>query len=617
MLFRSPYYPFAWLGKAYVDLHRGEIDATFSHILKAFNEWVSDALEYSDEFVLRSILDFFDSLFKNVEEKQDQMGDLSLKFKIFIKNFMEIVPLMRGGKIYLRELYPMIFKFFLNVARMNQNENVVTLLSTFEASPLFQQITIIKEWDSKKIDINQDAISPARKGILTSMSFFLGQLFDKFLFKCNTSKINHVVLFINFILQDFSIGIEELYHLLDKIDHGDKIIEIFDIIATTTHVTRIAIRTADLTTIKTPKPLQSIQPHPQKEILAIITNDHKLDFVNPSFKSLKSTIFSGKMTKIRASEVCWNKEGTKAIVVESKQKKRTIKSLIQGANKLVMFDFTYDPMISEMADPFDLDPELLEQQIIILELNQNALAIGWQNESVFQALLENGMLARWSLENGEVNQQNIDLEINDNDLIEMSPDQQFLAIVHEGQNQLKFINLITDKVFNYKLDEGITPIQISWDQESSMVHFLARNKNNNYIIGHTTKDGKIEYTSELGIKTLEEEIFIPIFVGIHILYLMKMGNRLIICENSNLIRMEFPMEVDVQSLVQKGILEIEWKNIHEITLFLNIPNIVKADLVSKFSEMIDERVKFLEQFPRETFIERAQWLKSLKSSLHS
>jgi tetratricopeptide (TPR) repeat protein len=608
--------PFALAGIARVENGEGHIDTALESLDKALEGWTDRIVNYADEFVLQAATETFKEIVTTSTAAIPALAHTTKCLQAYLESFMNFVPFMHADRIHIGHVYQEMMQFFFDlasVASTRSNTNAQKVLDSFQASGLASHYAAIADWKGSR-GAGDASIVQARILVLKDLKFFLDRLFNMFLFKSDSKKINNSIVFINFLRQDLSFTIKEIYDALEFLENGQGVIKVFDQLATYMHVASAKIRTAEANIVKVFKPIVSIQPHPSADVQAVITNEPKLVFMTKNLQPIESAIFTGKATRIKPSDAQWSPDGNKLLVSESKLEKRSFKALLQHGNQIMMLDLTNDPMLNPGANAFALDPEALEQQITTIELDQIAIAIGWKDDATFQALLKNGILMRWTLKEGALNQKSTKLQIGEDDLVALSPNQEVLAIFSGEKKTLTYINIRTDKVFRFALDTTAKPISVKWDNVSAMAHFLLKKGEGSYVIGLASSDGTIKMPLEFEEKDLNEDVFEVIAKGQHAFYLLRAGKKYIVTEASRSMWMEFPVEVDLAALLDRGILDVQWISLHEVRFFME-DSIIRLDLTQKMKQMLMDRITFLERFPRQTFAEKAVWLKDMRDLL--
>nr|MDO8112495.1 hypothetical protein [Candidatus Sigynarchaeota archaeon] len=609
-------HPFGWIGIAKYAIATNDVNKALEAFNKALEEWNVGIINYNDEFVLQTALDVFKEIIANKLPYAPGIEQAAEQFKNYLEGFMNLVPFIHADHVHLGHVYVNLFQFFLELAgsiTRDNDKNASKLLATIKAQDLPAHQAIVVDWKATR-GTSEPSILQNRMLVLKDIKFFLDRFFNMFLFKTDNTKVNNIITFINYLRQDFALTIKEIYDALEFIENGQSVIRTFDLLATYTHVVSSKLRSNDVSIFKTAKPLISIHPNPRLDIMAVITKDLRLMFMTNSFQPLESAIFTGKSTKIKPIDAQWNPDGNKLLLTESKIEKRSLKSLIQHGNQVMMLDLTFDPMINPKQNALALDPKLLEKQIGTIELDQNTTAISWKDNNVFQALLKSGILMRWTLKEGNLDQKATRLQIGEIDLVAESPNQELIAILSSEQKILTYVNIRSDQVFKFSFEQAMKPISLKWDNKSIMAHFLAKKENGQYTIGLASRDGKIKFVAEFDQKDLNEDVFEPIVAGQHAFYLLRAGKKFIVTEASYSMWMEFNIEVDLHSVLERGILNMQWASLKEIRFFMD-DAIIRLDLTPKIKQMLSDRITFLERFPRSTFIDKATWLKDMRAVL--
>ncbi len=608
--------PFALAGISRVENGEGHVDRALESLDKALEGWTGMIVNYADEFVIQAATDAFKEIVTTATTTIQTLPHTTDCLKAYLESFMNFVPFMHVDRIHIGHVYQELMQFFFdlaNVVSTRGNKNAQKVLDSFQAPDLPSHYATVANWKGSR-GSGDASIAQARILVLKDLKFFLDRLFNMFLFKSDNTKINNIVIFINFLRQDLSFTIKEIYDALEFLENGKGVIKVFDQLAVYMHVVNASIRTTEAYITKVLRPIISIQPHPTADVQAVITKEPKLVFMTKNLQPIESAIFTGKATRIKPSDAQWSPDGYKLLVSESKLEKRSFKALLQHGNQLLMLDLFNDPMLNPGMDAFNLDQETLEQQITTIELDQNAIAIGWKDDDTFQALLRNGILMRWTLKEGALDQKSTRLQIGEDDLVALSPNQELLAILSGEKKALTYVNIRTDKVFRFKLDTTAKPIHVKWDNASAMAHFLLKNEEGKYLIGLASSDGTIKMPLEFEEKELDEDMFEVIAGGQHVFYLLRAGKKYIVTEASKSMWMEFPVEVDLAALLDRGILDIQWTSLKEIRFYME-DSIIRLDLTQKIKQMLSDRITFLERFPRETFVEKAAWLKDMRNLL--
>jgi tetratricopeptide (TPR) repeat protein len=605
--------PFALVGIAKVENGEGHVDMALKSFDKALEGWAGMIVDYADEFVLQAATETFKEIVMSATATIPALALTTNNLKAYLDSFMNFVPFMHVEGIHIGHVYREMMQFFFDLATMTSvrgNTNAQKVLDSFQASGLPSHFATIADWKESR-GAGDASIAQARILVLRDLKFFLDRLFNMFLFKSDSTKINNSIVFINFLRQDLSFTIKEIYDALEFLDNGQSVIKVFDQLATYMHVASAKIRTAEASITKVLKPIISIQPHPTADVQAVITKEPKLVFMTKNLQPIESAIFTGKATRIKPSDAQWSPDGNKLLVSESKLEKRSFKALLQHGNQAMMLDMTNDPMLNPGVNAFSLDQATLEQQITTIVLDQNAIAIGWKDASTFQALLKNGILMRWMQREGGLDQRSSRLQIGESDVVAASPNQELLAIYSTEKKALTYINIRTDQVFRFALDTTAKPISVKWDNASAMAHFLAKKGDGGYVIGLAGSDGTIKMPLEFDEKDLNDDVFEIIVGGQHVFYLLRAGKKFIVTEASKSMWMELPIEVDLAALLDRGILNMQWISLKELRFYME-DSIIRLDLTGKMKQMLSDRITFLDRFPRETFVEKAKWLKDMR-----
>lgn len=610
-------HPFCLAGIARCEIAGNDEKKALDAFNRALEEWNVAIVNYDDEFVIQAVLEIFKEIISRELPYDPSIEQAAEQFKRYLDGFMNLVPLLHGDHVHMGQVYVAVFQFFLEIsaiAATSGNENAGKILESFQATELPIHQGIVGDWKAMR-NTSDETITQQRLLVLKDLKFFLDHLFNMFLFKSHTSNVNDILTFINYLRQDLSLTIKEIYDILEFAENGQSLIRIFDLLATYTHVASAKVRTSDLVIMKTSHAILMIRPHPTKDVQAMITSEPKLIFADWNLQPLESTIYSGKTMKIKPSDVQWSQDGNKLLITESKEEKRSFKALMQHGNQIIMLDMRYDPMINPEINIMDLDPSVLEQQVMTVELDQKVIVIGWKDQDTFQALLKDGTLMRWKIAGGVLEQKMTRLPLDENDLIVLSPNQELIAILSSQKKTLTYVNIRTDQKFNFTYERDVKVIALKWDNASSMAHFLTHALDTGkYSIALALKDGSIQFVVDFDEKDLNEDVFEPLIAGQQIFYLLRAGNKLIITEASNSMWMEFPLEVDAQSVLAHTLLNLQWINTKEIRFYME-DAIVKLDLTPKMKQMLSDRIGFLERFPRSTFVDKADWLKTMQSAL--
>lgn len=613
-----PDHPFALAGIARIEMLEGHVDKAIDAYTRALEGWTNLIVEFSDEFVLQLAIQVMKELVARTPAMENILDDAANHLKSYLDSFMNFVPFMHADRIHIGHVYKEMMQFFFDLATMAAgagSKSAQAVLDAFDAAALPAHFTPVKDWKGTRGTTDQD-IARSRVLVLKDLKFFLERLFNMFLIKADSTNINNSIVFINFLRQELSFTIKEIYDALDSLENGQSVIKVFDQLASYMYVASTRIRTADASITKVSKAIISIQPHPTADVQAVITKEQKLVFMSKNLQPVDSAIFTGKATRIKPSDAQWSPDGRKLLLSESKGEKRSIKALLQHGNQLMMVDMSNDPMLDPNIDAFSLDPSALEQQFVTIDLDQNAIATGWKDDSTFQVLLKSGVLMRWTRRGGELEQRSSRLPIGENDVVAASPNQELLAVFSTEKKTLTYFNIRTDQVFRFALpmDVGFRPISVKWDNASTATHFLARNGDGSYVIGFAASDGTIKLPLAFDEKDLREDVFEVIVAGQHAFYLLRAGKKFFVSEASKSMWMEFPIEVDLAALLDKGILNMQWTSVKELRFYMD-DAIVRLDLSPKMKQMISDRISFLERFPRQTFADKASWLKEMRDVL--
>ncbi|MBN2153813.1 MAG: hypothetical protein JW839_20310 [Candidatus Lokiarchaeota archaeon] len=609
--------PFALVGIAKVENGEGRVDKALESFDKALEGWAGLIADSADEFVLQAAIETFGEIVAAAAAAIPALARTTGYLKSYLDSFMNYVPFIRSDRVYIGHVYQKMMRFFFELATMAStrgNVNAQRALDSFQASGLPPHYAAIADWQGSR-GSGDAGVAQSRVLVMKDLKFFLDRLFNMFLFKSDSTRINNSIVFINFLRQDLSFTIKEIYDALEFLENGQGVVKVFDQLATYMHAASARIRTAEASIQRVSRPIVSIQPHPTADVLAAITKEPKLAFMNKRLEPIESAIFTGKTTRIKPSDAQWSPDGQKLLLSESRLEKRSIKALLQHGNQVMMLDLGNDPMINPGINAFSLDESALERQVTTIELDQSAIAIGWKDSTTFQALLKNGILMRWTPEGDALNQKSTRLQIGENDVVAVSPNQELIAILSTEKKSLTYINIRTDKVFRFALDEPIMPVSLKWDNASAMAHFLAKKLEGGYVIGFAASDGTVKMPLEFEENDLDDEVFEAIVEGQHAFYLLRTSKKFVVTEASKSMWMDFPVEVDLAALLDRGrALNMEWTSLKEVRLYME-DAIVRLDLTQKMKQMLSDRIAFLERFPRDTFAEKAKWLRDMMSRL--
>nr|MDO8115920.1 hypothetical protein [Candidatus Sigynarchaeota archaeon] len=340
----------------------------------------------------------------------------------------------------------------------------------------------------------------------------------------------------------------------------------------------------------------------------------KLAFSDGSFTPVESAVYSGKATKYKAGEFKWSPGGMRGLIAEHKEGKGVLKALMKRANNIILVDFSHDPMVVPDQDTFEIDPSDLETLIKTWEIEQDVLAIGWKDDATFHALLGDGMLVRWVPVDGDFQRRATQLPIGAGDLLSAAPDQTTIAIVRATDASVTLVDLRSDRVIKKQIDPPVEPLFLAWDEQSTAVHVLGKDKDDTFIFARVAWDDQA-ITVPGGKGAGPVDFFEATSKGGLSFFLAKVETKLVFVDSAGLLKIEFPIELDAQSLLERGIARVQWLRPPELRLFMNEPAIARLDVTRKIRQVIDERVKFLEQFPRQVFMDKANELKRVAELL--
>ncbi|MBD3188047.1 hypothetical protein GF325_14515 [Candidatus Bathyarchaeota archaeon] len=615
-------FPFAWLGMAYYHFQKNEIREGAEKALVAIKQWNQDILKHVDGFMMEGAMDIFRELATSSMQVDDHvMLNLSITFKDLLQNFMSVTRLVHEEKVHFKHLYTAIFDFFLDIAKANingDNVNVSIFLKTFEAAELPTHLEKLPSWGIT-VTSSDPSIQEARKGVLRSLRFFLGKLFDMFAFKSNTSNINNIITFLNFMLQDFMINIPEIYDFLSMIENGPFMIKIFDVLATTTYAREVIFGEPDLDFLDAPKPLEKIRPHPALAVNAVISRDRRLMFTDARFNKLDSLIYSGKLARGHFDDFQWSPDGMKGIAVQNKVAKRAFKALMQGSPKLLVLDFSMDSLVNPFADPVDLDQETKDQLHNFYDLNANARLLCWKDKDTFQALLENGVMNRWIDQGTTVNHQGVPLPASQDAIASLSPDQGKLGLLQPDRMSLQVVDLERDESRQISLtngmDGGPSYKTITWDESSKDLFMLGANPDKG-----TWQVSRAGMEGVEPLVTFEESRLMPTFLGAtccgdHVLFLCRTVDSLIAMDSHGLLQLKLTPDDATRNLFPDANDSFSMHGDCTIQVLLEKPQVAMLDLKQHLLHAIEERMAFLARFPRENFKNRVDLLQSLKNVL--
>ncbi|MFX0100298.1 MAG: tetratricopeptide repeat protein [Candidatus Hodarchaeota archaeon] len=603
-------YPFAWFGMAQYHFLSDHLDEGLTATINTMVEWNLDINKYSDQFIIEGALDIFPYMVKASHQYNDKIVRVCEEFKQLLGSFMDINELIHNDHIKHGTIYKRILDFFFVIAVQiieNSDENLKKLLEFFDASELPAHVKIIGNWENTR-GIDDKVIIENRILILKDLEFFIQRLFNMLLFKCNNKDIDNIIIFLNYIIQELNITIKEIYEIFKFIENGEVLIKILDILATTIHVDTIEICLDEFPIIKAHKNISLIRPHPILDLHAVIYKDQKVSITDQGFSPQKSIIFTGKAAKIKPDDIQWSKDGFKLCAVENNFEKKKL--------RVTSINLSLDPLVNKEAEAVEIDQELLEAQIFQKELEGNALIINWKEKEAFQLLLDNGIMIGWFLTGSLYRKESDYLSIDQDHLHALSQDQRKFALINRSKKALILLNLETVESFSYELSPEKMPLALEWDNTSKMVHVLSKgNDNDEYCLEKIYPGSPIELVGEFEEFDLTVELFRALNAGDHVLYFLYTESQIIVYDDSFSMRMEFPVDEKFQALLGKGILNVFWFKKNEIWISVNDSKIINLDLTGSMRVMLENRVKFLSRFPRDTFMKKVNLLKSLLNSL--
>ncbi|MHA1683896.1 MAG: tetratricopeptide repeat protein [Promethearchaeota archaeon] len=613
-------YPFAWLGLAFYHFRKGDLDDALECSLTALKQWNENITEYSDEFMMGGALEIFSEIGRVNGQYNEKIEGISEQYMELLSGFMNINRLIHGGRIRFKHLYPNIFKFMMEIAttaRAGNDRNLTKFLEKMGADDLGAHLSMLGGWEETRATTDA-AKRENRILVLKDMKYFLERFFAMFAFKCDVSLISNVILFINYLLQDFTITIPEMYEIFEFIETGDFLTRAVDILATTMHVADDTLDSGAISLVKTGKAIEHLRVHPHFDIIALVTRDRKLHFINGEFKPVKSYIYAGKIVKGKVNDFQWSPDGMKGIIFENKEQKGLLKNIIQGgSNRITAINFALDPMINPMSDISTIEPEVLEAQITSFDVDKNTLALSWKDDRVFQALLKDGSLIRWTYVGDDIRKQGTRVDLDENYLVKLSSNQTMLAIVNIDSRTTRITDIPSDKVYSGKVPDGIVPLAISWDNQSLVAYLMGKHEHSDdtfsiyRIINHADFEKVVDF-SDAGT---DPSVFEVLPLANHTCFLTRSPSKFIIVEDSALIKMNLGLDPDLAELLGKENLSYEWRDKAHFRIYFDKPRMGVMDFREKFKALIEARIQFLDQFPRHTFTERADVLRSLYTEL--
>ncbi|MHA1791350.1 MAG: tetratricopeptide repeat protein, partial [Promethearchaeota archaeon] len=248
-------YSYAWLGLALFYYKTKQHEKAINASIRVMEEWRNNIVENADEFMVEGVLNILHEIsildvpaFPGIE----RLGELS---RDLLEKFMELNILIQDERILLKPVYIKIFNSFISAAKnanKKKSENFSKILEYLGASSLLENVSRLESWNETCCS-GDEQVDETRERILENMRFFFNLLFNQFAFKCNTQNINNIVLFLNFLIEDFAISIPEVYKILNIIDNGEFIVKIIDKLATMTHVEHVSLTSELISMTKTKK----------------------------------------------------------------------------------------------------------------------------------------------------------------------------------------------------------------------------------------------------------------------------------------------------------------------------------------------------------------------------
>ncbi len=613
----QPGYPFALFGLAKVHLKNGNHGASLDNALLSLDEWCDEIMRYADEFILRELMDYFNSILFVAHVDLVKIGDASSKFKQLLDAFMNLATLIHDNHVRFGEFYVAVFSFLLDITcesiQNNGKDAVVVFLKPFSASDLVSREHAIQDWTGTK-NTADAAIQSERHLVLKDLTYFLDKLYELFLYRNDIKRNENILVFINFMLKGLSLTMKELYETFSYTSQGDHVIKAFDNLATATYSTRIPLRSTDMSVVKVPKPLVALVPHPSLNLLGLVGADARLSFSDKSFNAIESAVYSGKVSKYKAGEFKWSPNGTRGLIAEHKEGKGMLKALMKRANNLILVDFSHDPMVVPGSQAFEIDPSELENLVKTWEIEQDVLAVGWKDDSTFHALLGDGMLIRWVPVDGDFQRRATQFPLGEGDLLSAAPDQTTIAIVKASDASATLVDLRSDRVIKKQIDKDIKPLFLAWDEKSTAVHLLGKHPDDAFAFSRIAwEDQAVTVTGTKDAGTID--FFEATSKGVLSFFLAKVGNKLYFLDSSGMLHLEFTIELDAQSVLERGIARVQWMKPSDLRLFMNEPVIARLDVTRKLRQVIDDRITFLEQFPRQIFLDKANELRKMAELL--
>lgn len=595
-------YPYAWFGMVRYHIISGDMDMCLDAAVNALESCTRDMVNFADEFVVQTVMDMIDAILQAKPESAEKMAIIASLFREFFDGFMNLIPFIRANKIFLGQVHADLFKFFLEKLARYASEgdlNAMKVLEVFGATDLPAHVSQAGTWQAAAEGVDQQ-VEEGRKLVLFDMKAFFDKLFNLFVYRCNSSNPTNITLFITYLTEQFFLSIKEIYAIISFVENGAHVSRMFDTLAKTRYVITEPLGSESIAIVNLPKAALALVSNPAYDVIGLIAKDSKLGFVNASMEQLESAVYTGKATKLHADELKWSPDGKKAIVIENKE-----------GGKIAVLDFSLDPMVSKDVDILSVNPEQLAGQIATIELDQPALVAGWKDEAIPQALLRDGHLVRWTIDQGEITQKGTHVAINPEDMVALSPSQELVAILSRETKALVYINLRSDKVFEFAFCETAEPLAVKWDTASLMAHVLLRGKENLFTVIRGEKDGGMKTALQFTEPWLDTGFFEVLSCGTHVFYLFRSGKKFILFDDEDSFRIDFPIDPSAKVFLEKDPLAYQWIAMNEFRCFLDGPMMVVVNFSAMMKQLILDHIAFLNQFPATAFIEKSAMLEAM------
>lgn len=615
----DPAAPFAMLGKAFIRVHEGRVAEAVDLAGRALHALNENPIANATEFTLALAFKLTTSLLTRDGVPREGIETLAKEFKTMLITYLRGTRVVKQGELLHGEAVIGTLSYYFEPARLasNGNQNALLFLEGMDAGTLREHVDLI---DARSPDGSggADEVPPARRGILEALHDPLEAITGAFLERSAPGKEADVIAFLTFLTERAGFTMQEVFYASSFLESGAMLLKHVDILASNTHVASITVDATSIGIEKTPWAVFAIKPHPSLDVVASIAKDLRIHFSKRDWTSLESAIFTGKAIKFHAADFQWSPDGLFAIACENKEQKRSFKSLVQGVtNRVMLLDLRHDPMINPTVDTFSLDPAMLESTIHVEDVAQNTAVLAWKDAGTFQAVLKDGTILRWTGAGENLSKRASKVPVSETTLIAGARNQKAMAIYSKADKSLLHVNITTDEVFKFHVEGPWTVECITWDNASRNVHALVTTTGGERIACTAASDGTFSEVASFGIVSPHEDGFHVVQAGDHVFYFLldETSSILTLVEDSKSIKINFRVEPGVKSMLEKGILSMEVQDAGGARFFLEQGDIASITLGHAIKEVLEERIAFLQRFPRHTFHERSAHLASMRAAV--